>query len=64
MQKDAREEHEILGIWVSPAGTNKDQKKKMKKNVGQWCTQMKEPTIPANLKIESYKRRLCPQINY
>ena len=41
-----------------------EQKKKMTKKVNEWCSKMEESTLPGYLKIESYKRRLWPQINY
>ena len=50
-QKDARKEHEILGIWISPAGTKVEQKKKMTKKVNAWCTQMEESTLVGHPKI-------------
>ena len=30
-QKDARKEHKILGVWMSPAGGNKKQKEDLRK---------------------------------
>ena len=54
-QKDARKEHKILGIWISPAGTKVEQKKKVTKKVNERCSKMEESTLPGYLKIESYK---------
>ena len=63
-QKDAREEHKILGIWVSPAGRNKERKAALVEKVSTWCDQMEKSRLPGSLKHRSYKTRLWPQVRY
>ena len=63
-QIDAREEHKILGIWLSPAAVTKKQREEIKKKVTAWCGQMDATRMPGFLKIESYKKRLWAQVSY
>ena len=63
-QIDAREEHKILGIWMSPAGVTRKQRAEMGKKVKSWCSQMDASRMPVFLKIESYKKRLWAQVSY
>ena len=63
-QIDARKEHKILGIWLSPAAVTKRQREDIKKKVTAWCQKMEAARIPGFLKIESYKKRLWAQVSY
>lgn len=63
-QLDAREEHKILGVWLSPQGRNKEQKRFLEKKVRTWCEKVEGGSLPPYLRIESYRNRLCPQVGY
>jgi hypothetical protein len=57
-------EEEMLGVWSSPAGDEKEQTAKITKRVEKWTTRTGNGHLPAKYAWMSYKMKLWPGIRY
>ena len=59
-----KQEHNILGVWISPNGNKCKQVQKIKEKTRERAKNMDSSGMPAYFKELSYNIKLWPQLSY